>query len=625
MFLSALTIRLLYLADYYGTPFFLAPMWDSAEYASMAEVFARGAIDDTFGYRPPLYPIFLGMVNLITGSILMAPRILQILFGSYAVLICYRIARRLYGERAGVLAALLTAYSGLMIFFDLELLPTSLFTLTLLLFLEQMVRLNDNGNLMIAGLWLGIASLIWPVVLPFGAMAMLWIARTKRVSTLHTTTASGNALRFFAGWAFLPLLSLIIHLLAGQGAVVVSSNGGVNFYIGNHRTADGTSVTLPEVGESWLWNQMEEEVEDSIGGEVGSSAVDRHYWAKGIREITSDPVGWLRLMGKKLLLFWSYRTITSDQDIGFHLSLFPWLKILSFIGFPLMVIPALWGLLTGIRVREIRLIGLFILTFSILVIFFFVNARFRHPLTPILIILAVGGVSTLYGAIKQNGWVRVLRSGSVITGVVVGVVLLFAGGASGGMKHAHYPYFAYGVALERVGRLVEADSLFALAISKDSTAPFISFKRGELAVRMELYRDAIPQYERELKLQPHYAKGWNNLGIVQLNVGRPLEAIRSFETAMDSDPKLITARRNLLRALDEIARERAGENDWITAQPLFQKASGLDPTNPFYPTMSLKGRYILQDRIGIHSDLDSLLRRFPDYLPARQLKESWKR
>jgi Flp pilus assembly protein TadD len=60
-------------------------------------------------------------------------------------------------------------------------------------------------------------------------------------------------------------------------------------------------------------------------------------------------------------------------------------------------------------------------------------------------------------------------------------------------------------------------------------------------------QEAIPHFERAVKLKPDYADAENNLGAALARVGRVQEAIAHFERALQLRPDDAAARDNLAR------------------------------------------------------------------------------
>lgn len=112
------------------------PANDAFEYDYYARAIADGDGFPRSGYllqggptaiRGPGYPYFLGGVYALTGSSATAGRIAGALLGALAIVLTYLIARRIWGDRVGLVAAALTAAFPPLVLLSRELLSESLF------------------------------------------------------------------------------------------------------------------------------------------------------------------------------------------------------------------------------------------------------------------------------------------------------------------------------------------------------------------------------------------------------------------------------------------------------------------------------------------------------------------
>src|SRR5215813_7319119 len=78
--------------------------------------------------RVPLYPVWLASVHWLTGTSYHALRYAQAFLGTTTVLLAYLLGRRVFGHTVGLLTALLTAASYVLIQQSIHLLSEVLFT-----------------------------------------------------------------------------------------------------------------------------------------------------------------------------------------------------------------------------------------------------------------------------------------------------------------------------------------------------------------------------------------------------------------------------------------------------------------------------------------------------------------
>ena len=615
MFLVAIAVRLVYLLQYRGSAFFLAPIMDAADYHAIASALTHGQLLPSLSYRTPLYPTFLGLIYLLFGSGELMPRLVQILMGSWSCMLVQRIGERIFNRWIGLFSGLLAALTGMMVYFDLELLPTSLFVFLCLLLLLELLKLTDGeGSSLRAGLFLGLAVLTRPVVLIFLPVAFLWLVLYNKELK--------NPLGFALATLSPLFISLLLHLAVGSGPVLVSAQGGVNFWIGNHHQSDGATANFPGMGTGWSWSDVVGNAEAQTGRQMMDSEIDRFYWQEGFKEIRAHPGRWLGLMARKAMLFWNSTEIPNNRDFRYHVRRFPLMRWLFFLGFPLLLPFAFAGIAGCWRQRGVKLLTLFALTYFMVTVLFFVTARYRHPLTPLLIILSAGGVSCLLDAFK-NGKLKP-RYWLPVAGVfAIGLVLPWITTYSAGVRDLSYGYFSEGRAYEELGQIDRAEEYYLKALAENPTAPFVNHYLAGLARQRGDLLDAIDHYRRELELRPTYVRSWNDLGVTNTEMGRDDQALACFEQALRIRPDMTEAARNAARIHAQRALKPMQENNWKEALVMIHAALQYQPHDPVFLTMSLEARFHLGDKVNVRRELDSLLIIHPNLGPALELKQQF--
>lgn len=610
--LFAIIARLLYLQEYYGSVYFLEPIWDAQDYHNLALGLSHGRILPEMVFRAPLYPLFLGIIYMLLGPEALIPRLVQILIGVASCVLVKRIGDRIFGFPAGMLAGIAASLSGMMLYFDLELLPTSLVVFLYLLFIWEFLRMLDGeGSSVRTGVWFGLGVLIRPILLPFFPVALWWIWRVRK--------GWRQLIHFGVPVSALLLLSLFTHIVSGQGSVLVSAQGGVNFYIGNHHTSDGITARFPGVGAGWSWDTISESAQSQQGRTMSPGEIDRYYWKLGLAEVTDDPLYWVKRMLRKAVLFWNRTDISNNRDFYYHASEFPVFGYLRGIGFCIALPLALVGLVSGWRKRSARLLASFGLVYYLTTVFFFVNARFRHPLTPLLFVLAAGGLLSLINLISSRSKNRLKTVSLVGAALVAGIALPLIGDSGVDTKRWDYGVITEGMLNERLGRVDEAERLYKTALEINPRAPFVNFNLGELErLRMD-YRSAVEYYQKEIAIQPQYAKALNNMGVAWTELGEEELAIAAYLKALEVQPGLRESAANAARIWGSRGFRSIERNDWRNARRCFKHASDLIPENPNYSLMLLKARFELADTVGVRRQLGELIEDHPGFPPAVDL------
>ena len=610
--LTALAVRLLYLVLYRNSPFFNVPVWDAADYHEIALALAGGTLPAEMVYRPPLYPLFLGTVYMVFGSGALMPRILQIVMGTVSCLLVKRIADRMFGTTAGTISGMAAALSGMMFYFDLELLPTCLFVFLLLLFMNELTSMTEKGaSPSLAGLWLGLSALARPLVLPFFPVALFWV---------WLKTRSIRKVLQFSGLCAAPLvLSLIIHAAAGNGPVLVSAQGGVNLYIGSHPDSDGMTARFPGVGAGWGWETVRHWAESRAGRELTPHAIDGIFRHEAIQTLRSDYSGWMKRLTRKALLFWNRIEISNNRDLYYHAHKFPLFGVLMWIGFPLALPWAFCALAAYRNMPAARLLAAFIAIFFLTVIPFFVNARFRHPLTPFLLILASGGMLWMINTLRLKEFRRMIIPG---IGFVAGLLLPWSIDSNIDVKRWDYGIYTEGIVYEKAGNKNLAMEKYKEALRVNPRAPFANFSLAELYREKGDLDSAVKHYRREVEVQPTYANAWNNLGVTLNELDEPDNALMCYEKALGYQSNLREAAANAARIWAQRGLDAAGRGEWLTAEQLAAKAVQLDPGNPLYRTLVVESRVNRGDTTYARRELGVILSLTPGFQPAEALLKS---
>lgn len=128
--------------------------------------------------RPPIYPGFLALAALAGGHYMLIV-IPQAVFGAGTVLCAFLIGEELFGQRTGMIAALLTALYPYYVVHDTALQETGMVTFAAALSVFLLLRARNSRSFarwLAAGAVLGLSVLIRTTMLPFALAAVAWIA-----------------------------------------------------------------------------------------------------------------------------------------------------------------------------------------------------------------------------------------------------------------------------------------------------------------------------------------------------------------------------------------------------------------------------------------------------------------
>ena len=545
---AAFALRLLYIFQSQHSPFYDFPLVDAKTYTQAAAAMALGHFGDQPFWQPPLYPHFLGALYALFEPSFTLPRLVQAALGATLCLLIFRLGR-VFAPAVGYLAAGLAACYGPFIFFEAELLPPALALVLNLLALWALLWAVEGRprRLLLPGFLFGLAALCVANVLAFVPVAALWLVWVRRgwfVGLRPETSASsdfGELSRRVAvlllGTALAVAPVTLRNYYVGGDWVLISSNAGLNFYIGNNAQYDETVAIQP--GPAWLELTARPRVEAGVSQ---PSAQSRFFFAEAWDFIAQQPVLYLKLLLYKLYLFWHGDEIGRNQDLYFARQYASLLQVLLWkygVAFPfgLLAPLALVGLGLSYRNGLLRrpeplLLALFAGAYMLTVVAFFISARYRLPVIPMLLIFAAYGGRELYLLWRQGAY-RDLLVGCGAA-FLLAVACNFRVGAMNveGDAHTHY---RLGYVHEKKGLPINAVAAYEQALALDPDIKWARFNLASLYARNGEYNRAVAAYGEFIRRFPEVARARLALGNVYLRTGRYAEAIAAYEGLLNAE------------------------------------------------------------------------------------------
>ena len=535
----ALLLRLAYVFEIDQSPLFNYPAVDSETYTRQAEVLAAGnwlgAGQGPF-WQPPLYPYFLGAVKAtFPQAFFHIARLIQALLGALVCAMVWWIGRDLFSPAVGFLAGIFAAACGPLIFFDGELLPASLaafLNLLALMVLLRVWRRPTGWGFFGAGAAFGIGALAVPTVMMFALMVPIELIRRFR----HRQGLLYSAI-FLLG-AALPIAPVTArNAIVGGDRVVISYNMGINFYIGNNPDYERTVAIRP----GWEWDELV--TRPARAGITRPSAKSAYFIGESWDYIAAAPLEWVGLMMRKTALFWHGDEIGRNQPIYYWRN---YSSILSAtlwkagIAFPLgLAAPlALWGLLLSLRRIGPTLPMMYVASYCIGVALFFVSARYRVPVLPVVLIFAA------YGAYGLYAWAVVGRWRAA--GLGLAVCVLFALPINRGLDSMDMDgdasiHYNLGNAYAKRGERQQALAQFSQAVEKDPRYWQAWLNLGSIKGTMGDLRGAGEIFSRLSREAPDQVEPWLNLAHVHIMQRNLRGAFAAYEAALALNPKLLPA------------------------------------------------------------------------------------
>jgi 4-amino-4-deoxy-L-arabinose transferase-like glycosyltransferase len=604
IFAVALAFRLLYLRESSVEPAFNLFYMDAEYHLEWAKALATGAWVPPYDslraapfFRAPLYPHFLAGLFSVFGVNTVAARIVQIVIGSASCALAYGVAARCFGQRVGVVAGLLCSVYWVLAYFDAELLlPVLLVFLALLGFLLAFAAVERRSLFRIAGsgLAFGLFAITRPNILAFFPFAVLWVSRMARGAAGRR--AALFALLFTVLFALPPAAVTVRNRLVGDDWVLVSSQGGVNFYIGNNARSNGMEAVVPGTRQTW-WGGYEDTVrmaEESAGRPLRSSEVSAYWFRRAFEDIRESPGHWLRLTLRKALAFIGDPELPNNEPYearrnryaafrAFPLS-FAVLFGLFVMALPLAAAPTRFGLSAtrrprGVRLEFVSILLQFAVVYAASIIAFFVTGRYRVPLIPIIAAGAAVALVAIWDLLRTRRF--------VVAAAVVAVAVLVVGALKVdylGARAATRGFAELSEAqdridtgdldggIERLERILAEGSVSGPEVPKALIRAYL--KRGQPADREAILRAA----EQGLRRDP------NDPELLWYAASGHFQA-GHLEAANDRVRRYLALQPDDIRALYVAAgvAEALGEPD--RARGFLARAEAIDPDHPLVARM----------------------------------------
>ncbi|MDH4155751.1 MAG: glycosyltransferase family 39 protein [candidate division Zixibacteria bacterium] len=541
----ACLIRVYYLLEYQSLPDWDMLTVDNNYHHHWALSIAGGDIlGDTTYFRAPFYVFCLSFLYWLFGASLWVGRIFGMTLGLGSIVVTCLLTRPLFGRKVALVAAVLQAVNPVMIYFEGELLLDPLFMLLLQLAVYRLVHWLDGhrpSDAFWTGLFLALASITRPTALMFIVIIPLSVLLFKRPE-------KRLAVQFMS--FLLPLVVIVgavfVRNLAVAGdPVIVASQGGINFYIGNNPDADGLSAALPEpLGHNWKVQDISYVAQKETGEKLLPGQVSAFWTSRAMEWIAGQPGQFLSLYGKKLYHNFSNREISNNRSLAAFFAKMPILKY-SPVTFGLLLSLAVVGLMAGWRSRfETKLLLLLMAAYLAASSLFFFNSRFRLPLLPFYVTLAANGLWFLARAVAT-------RPRAVITPALIGAVTAV---------FSFYPVIPLpegqitmrlmteGLYAYTEGRYGQALSDFRSALAAEPSFPEINLNVGACHFRLGHQDSAYYYFNREKQLHPGRHKAYTNIASLLLLNGRYREAVAEVSLALQRRPYDIQSHMIRLRA-----------------------------------------------------------------------------
>jgi tetratricopeptide (TPR) repeat protein len=583
IFILALGARLALLALLGGNPLFDTPILDSRFYLEAGRAIAEGAgLPSRPFFMSPGYTGFVAAFSFFFSDPRQAIVVAQVILNALACVLLTVAGGRLFGRFAGCVAGVLLCLHGPAIFGSTRLLaesPAVFLVSVLLLVLPRGEREATPRRILAASFVLGLLGLLRSNALLFAPFLAVGLLPRRQKGWIRLAAWRLGACVIGTAAALAP--ATLHNIFVGGEPVLVSSSGGVNFYIGNAPDADGRFVSLNNLVQAsgrfkddTTHGSFERSVqafaEESAGHPLKASEVSAFWFGLAFEGIAREPLRWAGLLLRKTYLFLNAFEIPQVDNMYFLAQSLPFpgavLAETSRVIWPLGLVGCLLLLRPGAPAR----LGLLLfVAFSVSVVIFFVTGRHRLPVAPLLCAFAGLAVDRLVGLARAGDRRRLAG----LIALVLGAALLCnlnptLGGSrsSGGLFSIPEEYLGYanqhnslaGLLLEREQfDAAAAEARKGLAIMPGHP-PALHLKLAQALMGLGDNAGAIVVLERGLERHPEHPRMATVLGSLRFKKGDAPGARSVLEKAVRIDPGIPRAWNTLGLARYELGEAEGG-------------------------------------------------------------------
>lgn len=592
VFLLALALRFAYLQQIRTVPFFDTPVGDAAAYDAWARRIAAGDWlgSETF-YQAPAYPYFLAIIYRFVDDGPVAIRSVQAVMGALACLLVALATARFFGKiwvgppaddgagRApgfrpgrdrvdqpvqlrpprrclipartmGITAGILLAVYPPAIFFGGLIQKTALAMLWMSLALYVAGRLLDRprlGGFFLLGVVIAFFGLTRENALVLAGVVLLWILLGFRGAGWHNRQVWIAGLVAGLLVVFYPVT--LRNWFVGGVWAPTTVQAGPNFYIGNNPEATGLYIPLVPNHETPEFERADARrlAEEALGRRLTDIEVS-HYWlGRATDFIRAEPQRWFGLFGKKLALAVNRYEISDTEGYNVYCG-FAWMlgALAPLVNFgTLGPLAAAGFVLTLANWRRLRLLYLAGLALLLAIAAFYIFARYRFPLVPLVAMFAAAGIIAIANCLRERRGAPLLAAGLVVA--VAGALCNWPL-----VNSARLDAMAFsnvGTVLAQRGDIDAAVTFFKVAIDKSPESPEPYYQLGLASILQGDSPQAIDALMEAKQRAPAWADIDYQLGAAFEQDGNAAAASQFYTQALRGTPDVAAAARDALQRL----------------------------------------------------------------------------
>ncbi len=366
---AGIGIWLVALIQWSHQPFFSTPIPDSdtALYWFLAKAIGKYGI--TFGSLPIFFSVYYAYLYFLF-SFLGNPVKVAIFFNGI-LYICSLVGfvlllKRIFNWQTAKIGGILFLLTKALLFYYILPIKTALYLTFFILFL----LLITSEKSFFSGLVAGILSNIEGIFLGLLIIYLFFFLLQRRFRFILSLLISFTL-------SLSPIILLNLH--KGNGFSISSQTSGIHFFIGNQQGATGVYKRAPGVRPNAFGHYYDaKRVAEREGGKkLTNKEVNAYWWKRGIKTITENPLSFIKLYFKKLLIFFNNYEIPNNYNL-YLIAKKVWIIGLLPINFSVALFIGTLGFLIATKSGQRNYtLDIVLFTFPLILALFFITSRYR--------------------------------------------------------------------------------------------------------------------------------------------------------------------------------------------------------------------------------------------------------
>ena len=304
---------------------------------------------------------------------------------------------------------------------------------------------------------------------------------------------------------------------------LTTSQFGPNFYIGNHAGTRGLYEPLV-AGRGNAAAERDDATrlaEKAEGRQLSPREVSAYWTGRSLAFIREQPAAWLAQLARKLALTWNAVEIADTESAEVYAEWSPLLRLLSPFSFGVVLALAAAGAaLTAAAWPRLWFLYTIAATYTASVVVFYLFARYRFPLVPVLLLLAAGGIAAVRERPRKAAQLRALAAA-----VAAAAVACLPLENTRMDRVSHYVTLG-NFFLRYPEQWQQSEVFYARALRESPRDPAAHYGIGMLLAAKQQSRDALPHYQIAVE-------GWRENADVHVNYALALADVGDIEGAFN--------------------------------------------------------------------------------------------